>query len=384
LPKNNDTIIKKYCKVDVCKSMKLLSDLFINLCILVMLLSAFNLLSRKKKGFISPTINTYRRVHFGINMGLMGIVLMYYTIHFDGTIVDLRQIPIIIAALYGGALPSIIASILIAVGRISLYGVNNASIFASVLIILIGFSCGVMSKIRLGLVKKLLTMNITNLILTSIVFFLLTDDKTILMKIYISYWSVSLVGGFSVICLMEYMRRSKEQLQSAQENADRDFLTGLYNVRKFDELLKESLRKSDKHNEQLSMILIDIDYFKQINDKFGHQSGDEVLKQLSKIFRDSCRSIDIPSRIGGEEFSVILPSCGRNQASEVAERIRSAVEIYNFILPTGSFIKVTISLGISTTCETINNHQELIKQADDCLYQAKSTGRNKSCSSQMI
>lgn len=142
-------------------------------------------------------------------------------------------------------------------------------------------------------------------------------------------------------------------------------------------MIKESIEKADKKGESLSFILIDIDHFKQVNDTYGHQSGDEVLKQLSNVIWHCCRSVDIVSRNGGEEFSIILPACSKNQAGETAERIRSAVEFRKFILPDGSKINVTVSLGVSSYRETTENQQNLIEQADHCLYQAKATGRNK-------
>ncbi|MBP1154511.1 MULTISPECIES: diguanylate cyclase [unclassified Paenibacillus] len=363
--------------------MKLLSDLFINLCVLGMLLFTFNLLTRNRKGFMSPAANRNRKLQFGVCMGIIGLVLMQYTIYFKGTILDLRQIPVIIAAIYGGGLPSIVASMVIAVGRIVFFGVNKASILAASLIIVVGYSCGVLSKFKWGLGKKWLMMSVSNLILTSIVFYLLIDDKKVLLNVYVGYWSISLFGGFIIHYLTEYLRQSKELFQNAQENAVKDFLTGLNNVRKFDEVMKETLDKADHYHQKVSLILIDIDHFKLINDRHGHLSGDEVLKQLSKVLMDSCSSMDIVSRNGGEEFSVILPSNSRNQAVEIAERIRATIEGYEFRLWNGSTINITVSLGVSTYRETTFNQESLIKQADDCLYQAKRTGRNKVASANL-
>jgi diguanylate cyclase len=355
----------------------MLNDLFVNLCILGMLFCIFNLVTTNSKGFISPDSGLRSRIQFGLCMGCLGIILMYHTIPYKSTILDLRQIPIVIAAIYGGFVPSLAAAIVIAGGRIALFEVNKASLFATVLVLLIGISNGALSKLRMSRRNKWLVITVSNLILTSLVFLLLVKDRKTLINIYVGFWFVSVSGGFIMYYLAEYLRQSTELFQKAEENAATDFLTGLNNVRKFDEVLKHSIAKADKHNEQVSFILLDIDHFKDMNDKYGHQSGDEILKQLSEVLNHSCRSIDIVSRNGGEEFSIILPSCGKIHAMEVAERTRAAVEQYPFKLPDGSTASLTVSVGLATYRETTFDAQNLIKQADECLYQAKSNGRNK-------
>lgn len=374
-------IINDYCRIPEAEQgimlMKLVSALFVNLSILGMLLFTFTLLSRNRKGFISPAQHRYRRVQFGVSMGFLGIILMYYTIPLDGTIVDLRQIPVIVAAGYGGVFAPIVASLIIAAGRLILFDTNASTLLACSLIIIIGLSCAAWSKLRLDLRYKWCIMIVSNLILTSITFYLIINDKQALLHLYAGYWSIFFLGGVFILYLMEYLRKSKELFQTAEENAATDFLTGLNNLRKFDELMRESIDHADKVEEPLSFILIDVDHFKQINDTYGHQSGDEVLKQLGVVIGDSCRPMDIVSRNGGEEFSVILPSCAKQEASQVAENIRSSVERHKFTLPTGRIIKVTVSLGVSTYRDTTIDQQTLIKQADNCLYHAKDAGRNR-------
>jgi diguanylate cyclase len=220
-------------------------------------------------------------------------------------------------------------------------------------------------------------MTLGNLTFASIVFFLVIKDKSVLVDVYVGYWSITLLGGAFIHYLGEYLRKSKELFQTTQEYATRDFLTGLYNVRTFEQVLLESFERADLNNEILSFMYIDIDHFKQVNDTFGHLAGDEILKQLSQILRDSCRSIDIVSRNGGEEFSIILPSCSAIEAIEIAERIRKAVENHPFRLMNGTILNMTISIGISAYGETIRNNENLIRQADECLFKAKSSGRNK-------
>jgi diguanylate cyclase len=357
--------------------MSLLNDLFINLCILGMLLFTLNGLGMKRKGFISPSAKLYRKIQYGIGIGLVGVIVMHYTIPYNGTILDLRHIVLTVAALYGGMVPVIIAALLIALGRILLFDINTVTLLATTNIVIIGLFCGAISKLNVDNWKKSLYMTLGNLTFTSIVFFLVIKDKSVLVDVYVGYWSITLLGGAFIHYLGEYLRKSKELFQTTQEYATRDFLTGLYNVRTFEQVLLESFERADLNNEILSFMYIDIDHFKQVNDTYGHLAGDEILKQLSQILRDSCRSIDIVSRNGGEEFSIILPSCSAIEAIEIAERIRKAVENHPFRLMNGTILNMTISIGISAYGETIRNNENLIKQADECLFKAKSSGRNK-------
>jgi diguanylate cyclase len=122
--------------------------------------------------------------------------------------------------------------------------------------------------------------------------------------------------------------------------------------------------------------MLDIDHFKKINDQYGHTAGDEILKQLTELLHSTCRIFDIISRNGGEEFSVILQDTPLSHAKEVAERIRIAVESFDFKID-NQIINLTISIGCSSYPENTQNPDELISLADKALYQAKESGRNK-------
>jgi two-component system cell cycle response regulator len=158
-----------------------------------------------------------------------------------------------------------------------------------------------------------------------------------------------------------------------------DELTQLYNRRYIMELFKTEFNKTSRYNTRLSMIMIDIDDFKKINDTYGHLSGDLVLKNLSGLIRSSLRSVDLPGRYGGEEFILILPETGKENAVTVAERIRDKVQNHTFKTMSGEPITLTISLGLgeSSDLESKANELELIKIADARLYKAKRTGKNK-------
>jgi len=157
-----------------------------------------------------------------------------------------------------------------------------------------------------------------------------------------------------------------------------DDLTQLWNRRHFLEVLEKEWKRAERFNHELALLMIDIDHFKHYNDRNGHQMGDEVLKGLAPIFRDSVREIDTVGRFGGEEFLVILPRTSKDGAEVVAEKIRKEVEAHNFPLgehqPEG---KLTVSIGCSCYPEDGENPDQLIHTADLALYRAKNQGRNR-------
>lgn len=156
-----------------------------------------------------------------------------------------------------------------------------------------------------------------------------------------------------------------------------DGLTRLFNHRHFYELLEQEFMRSRRHKTNLSMIMIDIDFFKHINDTYGHQVGDDILKEMAIVIQRQVRDIDILARYGGEEFAVLLPQTAVDQAEAVAERIRQSVESNEFVTPEGK-IRMTVSLGIAAYPEGgVDNQTELVQMADAAMYEAKSAGKNR-------
>jgi len=161
-----------------------------------------------------------------------------------------------------------------------------------------------------------------------------------------------------------------------KELAITDGLTGLYNYRYFHERLSEALARSDRFPESVSLVLVDVDKFKQLNDTHGHQAGDMILKSLAQAISGELRRIDILARYGGDEFAIILPHTNEKGAKKVAEKIRQKVE--NIPLKfKGQEIRVTITVGVSTYTENSSTKDSLIEKADRALYEAKRLGRNR-------
>lgn len=164
-----------------------------------------------------------------------------------------------------------------------------------------------------------------------------------------------------------------------EQQARQDYLTGLFNRRFFMEQGHAELVRAQRYGHALSVLMLDIDYFKKINDRHGHQAGDAVLKRLADVMREILRNVDIIGRIGGEEFAVLLPETDLQRAAEVAERLREEATRAVVTLVTGIPLHFTVSIGVASLEGKDVDLNTLINQADRALYQAKENGRNRVC-----
>jgi len=179
-----------------------------------------------------------------------------------------------------------------------------------------------------------------------------------------------------------YLNQASETLSKAmlheeiKQLAFTDGLTGLYNHRRFQERLEEEIKRAERYGEPLSLILLDIDHFKKVNDTYGHPAGDAVLKKLAALIRKTVREIDFPARYGGEEFALIILKSKAKDAEKIAERLRKTVQ-KRVIKTESTEISVTLSLGIASYPDDATTREELIERADQALYKAKHSGRNR-------
>jgi two-component system cell cycle response regulator len=173
-----------------------------------------------------------------------------------------------------------------------------------------------------------------------------------------------------------------------EEQSITDALTGLRNRRFFDERLHEEFGRAQRYSDPVSLIMLDLDHFKRVNDRFGHQTGDLVLRESAGLLRGSLRDPDIPARYGGEEFAVILPKTHVQGALAVAERVWRAIgnKVFRHSVGDGPGsappveLRVTVSIGIAFfPSKDITTADLLVKFADEALYQAKNSGRNSIC-----
>jgi len=162
-----------------------------------------------------------------------------------------------------------------------------------------------------------------------------------------------------------------------RELATHDGLTALYNHHTFYVLLGDELARAQRFNRPLSLLLLDIDHFKRVNDTHGHQAGDAVLKRLSELLGREARAIDRVCRYGGEEFTVILPETDLEAAALIAERLRASVEAQPFDVEAGAPLRITVSIGVASWPLQGEGVDTLVAAADTALYAAKRSGRNR-------
>lgn len=175
-------------------------------------------------------------------------------------------------------------------------------------------------------------------------------------------------AGFQLAHALEFDR--------VKEDAERDGLTGLLNRRMFDQALESERARHERYGHPMALLLIDVDHFKAINDRHGHEAGDLVLRTISRVILAGVRDVDVPARFGGEEFAVLLPETSPEAAADVAERLRASVERCE-VPWSGETLSVRVSVGVSSCPACVRDPRALVRSADAALYQAKTLGRNR-------
>jgi diguanylate cyclase (GGDEF)-like protein len=186
------------------------------------------------------------------------------------------------------------------------------------------------------------------------------------------------------ICLVIYdvtdVATNRHQIQAANAQlqllSSTDRLTGLYNRGHWEASLKAAYARHQRYGNALSLVMLDIDHFKRVNDTYGHQAGDKVIEQVARLLHEHVRESDVVGRYGGEEFGVVLSDTDSAGGQIFAERLRKAVEA-SLVQYNGQDIRFTVSLGVADLSQPANDHAELIARADQALYTSKKTGRNR-------
>ena len=177
------------------------------------------------------------------------------------------------------------------------------------------------------------------------------------------------------------LANSRQELQVSntrlKEMAIKDDLTGVYNRRLFNDRLHEEMKRAMRYKRPISLLMLDIDGFKEVNDDFGHMVGDVVLEKFAQLLKASCREVDVVARYGGDEFSIILPETDDRGAMLIAERISKKVEKQVFLKKDeGKTITLTISIGVSTCTRVLDETEDILHFADKALSMAKKEGKN--------
>lgn len=182
-------------------------------------------------------------------------------------------------------------------------------------------------------------------------------------------------GKWYAVGSMRDITERRETQAKLEELATIDGLTGLYNRRHFNELATGQITQAQRYGQPLSLIMFDVDHFKSVNDQYGHDVGDMVLRELSRLAGETIREVDFNGRLGGEEFAICLPGTGLDGALELAERLRQRIAESRVEYPGGG-LGVTISLGVAEVTDG-DSLETILKRADEALYRAKESGRNR-------
>jgi diguanylate cyclase (GGDEF)-like protein/PAS domain S-box-containing protein len=184
-------------------------------------------------------------------------------------------------------------------------------------------------------------------------------------------------GGTAGVLAVARDITERKRAEQAEALARRDSLTGLCNHRTFYDLLEGETVRARRFKRPVSVLMLDIDYFKRVNDTDGHQAGDMILRKLGDLLLRRARAVDHVCRYGGEEFALILPETDTQAGAEIAERLRDDIERERFIVNGGKPVAITVSIGVATYPQQAVTAEELIRAADVALYEAKHGGRNR-------
>jgi len=216
--------------------------------------------------------------------------------------------------------------------------------------------------------------------IATILLVFLTRDATPLPTVYAILLSLILVnvGGFLITRRMNYYKRSQFlAYQELDELASKDSLTGIYNRRMFMELTERELTRLRRYDKSFTLLVIDLDEFKRINDTYGHLEGDAVLKKFVEVVDTQIRQSDLFGRVGGEEFCILLIETNLPQGMEIAKRIHQKCREATVPTRAGQTIKFSISTGLTEVTRTDINLDQIIRRADNALYRAKEGGRDR-------
>ena len=254
------------------------------------------------------------------------------------------------------------------------------------LILALRLSVRLVKQLPVGSLQKkwhILSVLILSFILSYIYFVVLVSNIEYQL-VYLIVAGIFLVGSifvFSVCTLTSTTIEDIQRMAVLEKESINDPLMNIYNRRFFDRSLNDEIEKSLRYKFPLSLLLLDVDHFKSVNDTYGHIEGDLALIKLAEILVKSTRNADIVARYGGEEVVIILPNTGAQGASVIAERCRENIfkelTAQDKQKPEQSPQQISASVGVSSICNIITSKEALIKAADDALYQAKDQGRNR-------
>lgn len=205
--------------------------------------------------------------------------------------------------------------------------------------------------------------------------------ENVIRQIRLGYFSIWIIG---LLALAFFDISSRRMLQRIEKMATHDDLTKLFNRREVERHINLECHRADRYQSDLSVIMLDIDHFKRVNDTYGHLSGDKTLRVVSTIIRETIRETDIAGRYGGEEFIILIPGVSCEGTRVLAERLRNNIKATAIQVDSHKRLSVSASIGISGISPDIKSPEQLVKSADEALYRAKATGRDRTCIAEQI
>ncbi|MBM7577801.1 diguanylate cyclase [Jeotgalibacillus terrae] len=354
----------------------MLRDFIINISIMISFTFVWHQLFKRNQLKLQSGLSL--KVIDGLIAGVFGVLLMNFSFTInDITILDLRHVAIAMVAFYGGFIPAMIASGVVIAGRYMI-DVNYSSHVALFMILAIGLGTGLIGQyVKWGVWKKWTLLLVYAHSIFFIAFWIVSDSIVEVAGAALFHAVMAIGGGYFVLYFARYIRKATDTFYEIQENARKDPLTELFNVRSFDHYYNHYMNEYIETGNPVGLIMLDIDYFKQINDTFGHSAGDEVLKEVAIRLRELTGHQGIISRNGGEEFTVLLPDINKQELKKLAEKVRRGIDDHTFKLKDGTALHLTVSSGVSHTHADLK--EELFESADSALYIAKQAGRNQVC-----
>lgn len=354
----------------------LMEDLLINVSLVITLIFLFMKARWGNRQEISSGHSAW--IMDGVAGGLMGMLLMHFSIAVaQGTIADFRYLPVVLLILFVGRKSALISTVIIAIGRFFI-SVSLSSYIALIVSIFLYIGLLVIDQWKMDaklMDKALMMIGYSSFLYTAVLINRVTDTS-ILYPLVILYWIISVAGGMFAVFFMNYVRTTEYLLRKYEIESTIDFLTGLKNVRKYNQVFNHYKKQSLASEDVLTVAMIDIDHFKKLNDRHGHAAGDFVLMEMAKIFEEILEKEAYVFRKGGEEFIALFPSTPFGRVITLMEQCRKRVEHYSFEVNDYNKAFSTISVGISQYPTTVSEINQLTEKADEKLYRAKEKGRN--------
>lgn len=351
--------------------------MFLDMMVLLSMLVAFLYLYFQIKWKMEPLLQNrfYEMVFGGVMGGFISILLNYYAVNtpHDGYF-SLSMVALIIILMFSSPQAFLLSASMFFVWVV--FSPWAISTVPPIVLLTVMTSVFIAYRTLRKLSDRVLGLALVFIVVTLYYFTLLTNTGSILISMETAFYYF-LLASISVtvsVSLIDYMTRAHRLFKQYEEEASVDGLTGLFNRRTFDNKLSAL-----DPGKSASLMILDIDFFKSFNDRYGHPEGDKMLKAVSRKMQSVVDGSGILSRNGGEEFAIILKEQTREEASEIAENLRIAIENSRYIMSSGEFVGVTVSIGLASYPEQVDRIGKLYKTADEHLYIAKKLGRNQVC-----